>query len=103
LDTGKAQPPFGRSRATGSALQAALASETISLVNGTAAQAYPIINYEYAVVNTSQPSAARAQDLRAFLSWAVTSGTEQLVKVNFQPLPPSIITLSDARIAKIKG
>jgi phosphate transport system substrate-binding protein len=95
---------------TARALQAALASftntpasETISLVNGSAAQAYPIINYEYAVVNTSQPSATRARDLRAFLSWAVTSGTEQLVKVNFQPLPPSIITLSDAQIAKIKG
>ena len=92
------------------AIQAALgsftntpASETISLINGAAAQAYPIINYEYAVVNASQPSATRAQDLRAFLTWAVTSGTAQLAKVHFQPLPPSIITLSDAQIAKIKG
>ena len=40
---------------------------------------------------------------RAFLSWAVTTGTAQLAKVNFQPLPPSIITLSDAQIAKIRG
>ncbi len=94
----------------GRAIQAALASftntpasETISLINGSAAQAYPIVNYEYAVVNTSQPSATRAQDLRAFLTWAVTSGTAQLVKVNFQPLPSSVITLSDAQIAKIKG
>jgi phosphate transport system substrate-binding protein len=94
----------------GRAIQAALASftntpasETISLVNGSAAQAYPIINYEYAVVDTSQPSATRAQDLRAFLSWAVTTGTAQLAKVNFQPLPLSIITLSDAQIAKIKA
>jgi phosphate transport system substrate-binding protein len=95
---------------TARAIQAALASftstpasETISLINGSAAQAYPIINYEYAVVNTSQPSATRAGDLRAFLTWAVTSGTEQLVKVNFQPLPPSIIALSDAQIATIRG
>jgi phosphate transport system substrate-binding protein len=95
---------------TARAIQAALssftntpASETISLINGSAAQAYPIINYEYAVVDTSQPSAARARDLRAFLSWAVTTGTAQLARVNFQPLPPSIITLSDAQIAKIKG
>ena len=92
------------------AIQAALASftstpasETISLINGSAAQAYPIINYEYAVVDTSQPSATRARDLRAFLSWAVTTGTAQLATVNFQPLPPSIITLSDAQIAKIRG
>ncbi|HEX3311975.1 MAG TPA: hypothetical protein VHS32_37505, partial [Streptosporangiaceae bacterium] len=71
--------------------------------NGSAVQAYPIINYEYVVVDTSQPSATRAQDLRAFLSWAVTTGTAELATVNFQPLPPSIITLSDAQIAKIKG
>ena len=95
---------------TARAIQAALASftntpasETISLINGAAAQAYPIINYEYAVVNTSQLSATRAQDLRAFLTWAVTSGTAQLAKVNFQPLPPSVITLSDAQIARIRG
>ena len=92
------------------AIQAALASftstpasETISLVDGSAAQAYPIINYEYAVVNTSQPSATRAQDLRAFLTWAVTSGTAQLARVNFQPLPPPVVTLSDAQIARIRG
>jgi phosphate transport system substrate-binding protein len=95
---------------TARAIQAALssftntpASETISLINGSAVQAYPIINYEYVVVDTSQPSATRAQDLRAFLSWAVTTGTAELATVNFQPLPPSIITLSDAQIAKIKG
>jgi len=95
---------------TSNAIQAALASftntpanETISLINGSAAQAYPIINYEYAVVNTSQSSATRAQDLRAFLHWAVTSGTAQLASVNFEPLPSSVLTLSDAQIAKIKG
>ena len=95
---------------TARAIQAALASftntpasETISLINGSAAQAYPIINYEYAVVDTSQPSATRARDLRAFLRWAVTTGTAQLAAVNFQPLPPSTITLSDAQIARIRG
>jgi ABC-type phosphate transport system substrate-binding protein len=99
LDTGKAQPPSGRSRA-GKRATAVTAAAAIVL---TAAQAYPIINYEYAVVNASQPSATRAQDLRAFLTWAVTSGTAQLAKVHFQPLPPSVITLSDAQIARIRG
>jgi phosphate transport system substrate-binding protein len=79
------------------------ADETISLINGSGGQAYPIINYEYAVVNTAQPSAARAQDLRAFLSWAIGRGTTLLGNVNFQPLPPSVVTLSEAQIAKIEG
>ena len=91
-------------------VQAALASftntpanETISLINGSAAQAYPIINYEYAIVDTSQPSVTLAQDLRAFLTWAINLGTAQLAKVNFQPLPPSVITVSQAQIAEIRG
>jgi ABC-type phosphate transport system substrate-binding protein len=64
---------------------------------------YPIINYEYAIVSISQASPTRAQDLRAFLNWAISTGTAQLAQVNFQPLPPSVVTLSQAQIAKIKG
>jgi phosphate transport system substrate-binding protein len=95
---------------TASTIQAGLASftntppnETISLVNGSGAEVYPIINYEYAIVSTSQASATRAQDVRAFLDWAISTGTAQLAQVNFQPLPPSLVMLSQAQIAKIKG
>jgi phosphate transport system substrate-binding protein len=91
-------------------IQAGLASftntpgnETISLINGSGEQVYPIINYEYAIVNVSQTSATLAQDLRAFLNWAISSGTAQLAQVNFQPLPSSVLTLSEAQIAQIKG
>jgi len=79
------------------------ANEAISLINGSGAQAYPIINYEYAIVNTTQSSAAKAQDIQAFLNWTITGGTSQLSQVNFQPLPASVVTLSDNQIAKIKG
>ena len=79
------------------------ANETISLINGSGGQVYPIINYEYAIVNVSQLSATLAQDLRAFLNWAISNGAAQLAQVNFQPLPPSVVTLSQAQIAQIKG
>jgi phosphate transport system substrate-binding protein len=95
---------------TASTIQAGLASftntppnETISLINGSGAEVYPIINYEYAIVSISQASPTRAQDLRAFLDWAISTGTAQLAQVNFQPLPPSVVMLSQAQIAKIKG
>jgi phosphate transport system substrate-binding protein len=95
---------------TASAIQAGLASftntpanETMSLINGSGPDVYPIINYEYAIVSISQPSATQAQDLRAFLSWAISTGTAQLAQVNFQPLPPSVVMLSQAQIAEIKG
>jgi len=91
-------------------IQAALASftntpanEVFSLINSSGAAAYPIINYEYAIVNISQSSATKARDLRAFLDWAISSGTSELAQVNFQPLPSSVISLSQAQIAEIKG
>ncbi len=79
------------------------ADETISLINGPAPDGYPIINYEYAIVNTKQSSATTAEAIRAFLHWAVHSGNvpSYLTTVNFQPLPASVQTLSDNQIAKI--
>jgi phosphate transport system substrate-binding protein len=95
---------------TASSVQAGLASftntpanETISLINGSGPGVYPIINYEYAIVSTAQASPTRAQDLRAFLTWAIGTGTAQLAQVNFQPLPASVVMLSQAQIAEIKG
>ena len=78
------------------------ANESLSLINGPG---YPIINYEYAIVNSKQSSTTVAQDVQAFLNWALTSGnaSSYLSQVQFQPLPPSVVSLSDAQIAKITG
>ncbi len=81
------------------------ASQVISLINGPASDGYPIVNYEYAVVYSSQKDAATAQTLQAFLHWVVTDGGSPsfLDKVHFQPLPASVSKASDAQIAKITG
>jgi phosphate transport system substrate-binding protein len=81
------------------------ANEVISLINGPAANGYPIVNYEYAVVYNSQKDPAVAQTMQAFLHWAVADGNghEFLDQFHFQPLPPSVEKLSDTQIAKIAG
>lgn len=78
-------------------------NEAISLIDGPAANGYPIVNYEYAVVNSSQKDAATAQTLQAFLHWVVTDGGSPkfLDTVHFQPLPAPVLKLSDAQIAQI--
>jgi phosphate transport system substrate-binding protein len=79
-------------------------SETLSMIDGSAPTGYPIVNYEYAIVSTNQSNGIVAEDIRAFLHWAVhtgQSGTTYLDAVNFQPLPASVVTLSDNQIAKI--
>jgi phosphate transport system substrate-binding protein len=79
------------------------ANETISMINGPAATGYPIVNYEYAIVKTSQSNATQAEDIRAFLHWAITTGNlaTYLDPVDFQPLPGSVVGQSNAQIAKI--
>ncbi|MBS4727658.1 phosphate ABC transporter substrate-binding protein PstS [Mycobacterium sp. SM1] len=80
-------------------------NEAISLINGPAPDGYPIVNYEYAIVNSKQKDAATAQTLQAFLHWALTDGNSPafLDRVHFQPLPAPVVKLSDAQIAKITG
>lgn len=77
-----------------------------SLLNVKAANAYPIVNFEYAIVNTKQADSGKAKATRDFLAWALKSDGGQdatyLTKVHFRPLPPSVAKFSQAQIAKIQ-
>ena len=81
------------------------ANQAISLINGPAPDGYPIINYQYAIVQPKQKDAATAQTLQAFLHWALTDGSSPsfLDKEHLQPLPDSVAKLSMDQIAKITG
>jgi phosphate transport system substrate-binding protein len=80
--------------------------ERITLVYAPGDDSYPLINYEYAVVSKSQPTAATAAALRSFLRWAIseTGGNDKkyLTPVDFIPLPNFIRGLSEAQIDEIK-
>jgi phosphate transport system substrate-binding protein len=78
-------------------------NETISLIDGPSPTGYPIVNYEYAVVSTRQPTADKASALRAFLTWVITVGNQAsyLNTVGFQPLPRALVTLGEEQIAEI--
>ena len=96
---------------TSAAIQAAVApfvnltppNETIAMIDGPAAAGYPIVNYEYAVVSATQPSAAKASAIRSFLRWALTTGNGSgyLSRFGFQPLPDTLVALGEQQIAEI--
>jgi phosphate transport system substrate-binding protein len=79
------------------------ANQAISLINGPAPDGYPIVNYQYAIVQSKQKDAATAETLQAFLHWAITEGATPafLDKEHSQPLPDAVLKQSDAQIAKI--
>ena len=78
----------------------------ISLIFAPGEKSYPIINYEYAIVNEKQANAATAEVLRDFLSWAIDpeggAAPQFLDAVRFLPLPEKIAALSKQQIASIR-
>ena len=73
------------------------------MIDGPAPSGYPIVNYEYAVVKSVQPDAAKASALRAFLRWVITTGNgpSYLKDLGFQPLSGPLVTLGEQQIAEI--
>jgi phosphate transport system substrate-binding protein len=88
-----------------SSFPAAPSSGAQALINTKAAAGFPIINYEYAVVNKTQSSATQAALLQNFLTWVVTTGNSStyLSQVGFEPLPASTLAISKSLISSISG
>jgi phosphate transport system substrate-binding protein len=78
-------------------------SETMSMIGGPARDGYPIVSYEYAIVSTRQPGAAKASAIRAFLTWVITKGNDPsyLNTVGFQALPQPVASLGEEQIGEI--
>ncbi len=78
-----------------------------SLIYSSGSNSYPIINFEYLMINQTQSSTATAEAIRTFLDWAIspTGGATggNLSAVNFVALPTSVIPKVEAAINKITG
>ncbi len=81
--------------------------EAISMIYGKAPAGYPIVNYEYAILPAKEQNSTTAQAVGSFLKWVVApsggNSATYLGPVNFQPLPTSVMKLSDKLISKIGG
>jgi phosphate transport system substrate-binding protein len=79
--------------------------ERLSLVFAPGPNAYPLVNYEYAIVAAKQSNPATAASLRNFLLWAIGAGKgndqSMLDPLHFSVLPEYVRALSDAQIRKI--
>jgi phosphate transport system substrate-binding protein len=79
--------------------------ERVCIAFAPGADAYPLINYEYAIVSAKQADPATAAALRRFLLWTIVpseTNESYLDSVNFIALPPHIWELSQAQIQTIK-
>ncbi len=83
------------------ALKSVPADNNVSIVNppASAAGAYPISTFTYAIVPLSSP---KATALKPFLNWAIASGQADGPKLDFAPLLAQIVSADKATIAKIQ-
>ena len=76
-----------------------------SLIYQTGAQAYPIVNFEYIIVNKKQSSSDKALAIRTFFAWTIDpaggSQSTYLAKQNFIALPQSVVRLVKLAVAAI--
>jgi phosphate transport system substrate-binding protein len=81
------------------------ATGTISMIYGPAAGGYPIVNYEYAMVQSNQSSSSTAAAVQAFLAWAIDpaggNSSTYLGQVNFVPLPEQVRNIALNELNKI--
>ena len=86
--------------AAAAALTSVPANNDVSIVDppASASGAYPISTFTYAIVPTKS---SKATTLKAFLSWAITTGQADGPKLDFAPLPAKVVTADTATIAKI--
>jgi phosphate transport system substrate-binding protein len=83
------------------------ASGTVSMIYGSPSDGYPVVNYEYAIVPTKQPSALDAQAVKAVLAWAIDpsggSASTYLDQVGFVPLPAAVRSISTTLVTKVSS
>jgi phosphate transport system substrate-binding protein len=86
-----------------SSFSAPPASGAEPLINSSAG--YPIINYEYAIVKKTQPSAAEATQVKKFLSWLLDTGdtSTYLSAVGFLPLPSAAKSVATSLVNSISS
>lgn len=82
------------------------ANGTISMVDGKVTGGYPIVNYEYAIVNKNQSSTTTAKAIRSLLEWSIDpsygQSSQYLGQVRFVPLPVKVVTQSYKQIKTIQ-
>jgi len=81
------------------------ANGAVSMIYGPDPNGYPIVNYEYAILQSSQPNSTTAQAIKAFLGWAIdpTGGNSPsyLDQVHFVALPSTVTQISVDLLAKL--
>jgi len=75
----------------------------VSIVNAAGKNAYPISSFTWILVYKNQTDATKGKKLVDFLKWAFNNGESSAASLDYAPLPKSIVTELNKRLAAIGG
>jgi phosphate transport system substrate-binding protein len=76
----------------------------VSITNAPGAASYPISSFTWLLVRRDNRDAAKARQIRDFLSWMISPEAQQIAKeLHYSPLPQEVVGLVRARIAALKA
>jgi phosphate transport system substrate-binding protein len=73
----------------------------VSIVNAKGEASYPISSFTWILVYKNQPDAAKRKKLVDFLHWAFNEGEASAATLDYAPLPKTIVTELNRRLAQI--
>ena len=72
----------------------------VSITNAPGAAAYPISSFTWLLVHKTANDAARAAQIKAFLTWMIGSEAQAMAPdLQYAPLPAPVVALVKARLA----
>ena len=66
------------------------------LTNQPGEKSWPITGVTYILLQKKQPDAAKADEMLKYFAWCLKEGSELAVKLNYVPMPESVVSLIDA-------
>jgi phosphate transport system substrate-binding protein len=74
----------------------------VSLTNAPGADAYPIASFTWMLLFQDPEDKVQGAAMVDFLKWALTDGQKGAADLGYAPLPPTVIALEQAALAKVK-
>lgn len=73
----------------------------VSIVNAPGREAYPISSFTWIILYQHQTNAAKGKALVQFLRWGITAGEASAAKLDYAPLPKSLVASLQKRLNTI--
>jgi phosphate transport system substrate-binding protein len=74
----------------------------VSITNAPGKGVYPISSFTWLLLYESPKDKAQAKIMIDFMNWALTDGQKYCAELGYAPLPPDVVKLEKAALAKIK-